>query len=218
MSGETFHIDIPKWDRYQHYKDRKRPTWIKDYCDQLDDRAYLKLKPYQRAVLQDLRRLYATSGREVPDTLTSLSRRVGYRVTRASLVALNEAGFIHFTSRGTSRHAVPQEEEKEKEKEQDLVEKTTTPVDNFPIPQFGIGGDVVDITEVPRKKTNPDNRVRRRDSTSAYTGCKWVTGANGSGGTHIYDVLGIDFPPSEWPFARPSTAEVLAELERRRVA
>ena len=46
-------IEIPNWDRFQHYRDRD-PPWIKFYTELLHDPDYLALSGDQRAILHGL--------------------------------------------------------------------------------------------------------------------------------------------------------------------
>jgi hypothetical protein len=131
--SERWRIEIPRWDDFQHYKDRTRPTWIKDYTKQIDDEAYLELSAAQRGLLHDLRLLCAMSAGDIPTSLITISRRLGYKVSSASLEALNHAGFIRLTSIGTSRPssrgAVPNrplEERREEEKDQRRTPRPST--------------------------------------------------------------------------------------------
>lgn len=53
----------------------------------------------------------------------------------------------------------------------------------------------------------------RRGGASAYTGCRHVRGEHGFG--YVRDVLGTDRPPTDWPYARPTRAEILKALKER---
>jgi len=86
-------IHISRWDDFQHYGKREAP-WIKNYTRLLSDETYRKLTLQQRGVLHGLWLEYARSHRELPDDTASISRRLGVRVSRATLEALNHAGFI----------------------------------------------------------------------------------------------------------------------------
>jgi hypothetical protein len=65
----------------------------------LHDDAYLKLTLHQRGVLHGLWLEYAAAGRQLPDSTATVSRRLGERVTRGTLDALSNAGFIAYCSR-----------------------------------------------------------------------------------------------------------------------
>ena len=93
-------ITIPNWDGpegFQHYKDRT-PRWIKNYTELLHDDAYLQLTLVQRGVLHGLWMEYASARRQIPDSTLAVSRRLGQRVTRATLDSLNHAGFIAYVA------------------------------------------------------------------------------------------------------------------------
>jgi hypothetical protein len=90
-------IVFPDWEHFEH-RDVQRyetaPPWIKLYTRELDEDAYQELSSHRRAVLLDLRRLYAAKrGRLRVDT-RSITRRLGVRVTSADIKALNHAGFL----------------------------------------------------------------------------------------------------------------------------
>jgi hypothetical protein len=112
-------IVIPNWDRFQHYRDRN-PAWIKVYTELLDDTDYLDLTETQRAVLHGLWLMYAKSHRIVPTNTSKLSRRLNLRVTKRTLNALSDAGFIEVSaSKPLARpeHLASPEGEREKEKD-----------------------------------------------------------------------------------------------------
>ena len=102
-------IHIPRWDDFQHYKDRD-PPWIKTYRSQLDNDIYLDLTFAQRGLLHDLRLLYLMTHANVTADARKLSRRLNGRVTNAQLAALNDAGLIVF---GASRPLAQRREELE---------------------------------------------------------------------------------------------------------
>lgn len=92
-------IRIRNWEKFQH-RDATRsdltPPWIKDYTRQLSDEDYLDLTFHQRGILHGLRLEYARAGRDLPDSTATLTRRLGQRVMRRDLTALNHAGFIEY--------------------------------------------------------------------------------------------------------------------------
>jgi hypothetical protein len=117
-------IVIPRWDDdekgegFQHYKDRD-PKWIKNYRNLLKKDEYRDLTFVQRGILHGLWLEYAASNREIRDSTLSLTRRLGQRVTRASLDSLNHAGFITFSASkplAPCYHDASLELEEEKEK------------------------------------------------------------------------------------------------------
>ncbi len=115
-------IVIPRWDGptgFQHYSDRD-PKWIKNYRDLLSKDEYLELTFVQRGILHGLWLEYAAANRQLRDSTLTLSRRLGGRVTRASLDALNHAGFIEYSASrplATRYQAASLEEETEREVE-----------------------------------------------------------------------------------------------------
>ncbi len=92
-NGKVEWIVIPNWEKFQHYKDRN-PAWIKNYPQLLSDEAYLSLSFHQRGVLHGIWMEYARAHRRLPDGTPTVSRRLGGRVTTATLQALEQAGFI----------------------------------------------------------------------------------------------------------------------------
>lgn len=125
-------IIIPRWDSpdgFQHYKDRD-PKWIKVYTRLLDDDAYLSLTATQRAVLHGLWLMYAKSAGRVPEDTSKLSRRLGLRVTKQTLDALNHAGFIEF-SLAESAQVVSLEQKREEKKELGLLPSSQSLLGEF---------------------------------------------------------------------------------------
>jgi hypothetical protein len=104
-------IIVPKWDRFQHYGDR-RPTWIKVYARLLQDPNYLSLSMAEKGLLTIIWLSYSQQNCEL--SLADLVQICGKRVSKVALVSLNHAGFIHFSA---SKPLAPNKEvEKEKEK------------------------------------------------------------------------------------------------------
>lgn len=156
------YIHIERWDDFQHYKDRDAPGWIKDYTRQLSDFRYLELTPYQRALLHDLRLAYARARRELLDSTTILSREVGYRVTRASLERLKQAGFIRFSSRGgvQKRTATtsPDEDEEKTREESPMKGGSPPQVPAFNTPR----PETLEAAHMLADSVRADNLARRR--------------------------------------------------------
>lgn len=112
-------IEIPEWRRFQHYRDRN-PNWIKNYPELLSKDEYLALSFHARGVLHGLWMEYARSNgqlrggtvadsrqlrdgivaapRQLRGSFSAISRQLGGRVTAATLVSLNHAGFIRFSA------------------------------------------------------------------------------------------------------------------------
>ena len=65
--AEYKYLSIRNWTKFQSGKYAgKSLSWLKDYSNQLDDLQYSKLTFFQRAVLQEFRRLRARLGCNVP--------------------------------------------------------------------------------------------------------------------------------------------------------
>lgn len=94
-------IWIAKWDEFQHYKPEphKPPAWIKDYTKQLRDDRYLALTDRQRALLRDLRDVFAVTFGRVPRDTRAVSRHRHSQTLNSDIDALNHAGFIDIISR-----------------------------------------------------------------------------------------------------------------------
>src|SRR5262245_17868652 len=90
-------IVIVGWEKFQHYGDRN-PPWIKNYKDLLHKEQYLELSWEARGVLHGLWLAYARSNRELSNNTAILSRLLGKRVLRKTLISLNHAGFIQFSA------------------------------------------------------------------------------------------------------------------------
>lgn len=86
-------IVIRHWPRYQHYADRD-PSWIKDHRSQHSSDEYLELSFHLRGLLKDLRLAYADTDGILPLQTQKLSRRLGQRVRKDHIEALNHAGFL----------------------------------------------------------------------------------------------------------------------------
>lgn len=94
---------IHNWERHQHYKHR-RPPWIKDYIEQLQNDDYLSLTLAERGLLQGLRLHYADI-QHTPNlrrgfalTTSRLTSILAVRVTNVQLASLNHAGFVDFSA------------------------------------------------------------------------------------------------------------------------
>lgn len=90
-------IVIPKWDEFQHYKNRD-PSWIKLHRSLASDPAWIGLSGHDRAVLVGLWLEYASSNCQVRLDTRSITRRLALRVTTATIERLNHAGFIEVSA------------------------------------------------------------------------------------------------------------------------
>lgn len=123
-------IVIPDWHTFQHYRDRT-PIWIKNYTELMSDDGYLGLTLHQRGVLHGLWMEYARARRQIPDSTSTVSRRLGERVTRATLNALKDAGFIDFSDSKPlaepEQNASPEKSRSRKESPYPLTDETPKP-------------------------------------------------------------------------------------------
>jgi hypothetical protein len=53
-------------------------------------------------------------------------------------------------------------------------------------------------------------RLIEEDPVRRYTGCRLTVGSHGHG--YVFDPLGMDMPPPDWPHPRPTRAEIKAAL------
>lgn len=134
-------ISVRNWRRFQHYDPTKRvPPWIKNNTDLMANDSYLSLTEHRALMLHRLWLEYASSRCELSDDTLRLSRRLGMKVTRADLEALNRAGWIDIVAskaladgyQDASARAHDVEVETEKEKEPRPLRVPTTPPPNQP--------------------------------------------------------------------------------------
>lgn len=94
-------IIMRNWGKFQHSdvsRTESAPIWIRNYTRLLHSEDYLSLTWQQRGVLHGLWLEYAASDGQLPDNTATISRRLGDRVLRATLDALNHAGYIEFSA------------------------------------------------------------------------------------------------------------------------
>ena len=123
MAGERW-IVIRNWDRFQHYGAMRTPPWIRVYTELLHNEDYLGLSATQRATLHGLWLEYAMSRGNIPESTPKLSRKFRVRVTKRTLEALNQAGFIEFVASKPLALDLSRGEESRKE-------TPISPVDNY---------------------------------------------------------------------------------------
>jgi hypothetical protein len=134
MADERW-IHIRNWERFQHYKDRQ-PSWIKVYCELLDDPNFGRLTHTERSTLLGLWLLYARSRRAIVLDTLWLTRRLGVKVTRNTLESLNHAGYITISAskvlaeRYPSRARTDLDLRREEERSTYVEPSTSRPVEN----------------------------------------------------------------------------------------
>lgn len=88
-------IDVPSWDRFQHYSDRQ-PPWIKLYLELLDKPEWLTLTPTAKSLLVTIWLLRARLKGPVEVVILRLYTPIESRTRHftVALKQLNGAGFI----------------------------------------------------------------------------------------------------------------------------
>jgi hypothetical protein len=184
------YIVIPNWDRFQHYKGQERPAWIKVYTHLLHDDAYLGLTMAQKLTLHGLWLVYAESGCRVRLSTASLQRQLGHRVTSETLNSLKHAGFVDFALEPLYSNSSPRREEKNK--------KVSTSLS---------------VSQYDEQRESSERGNGWVENLSAYTGCRYVRGEVAL--SAVYDPLGTERPPFDWPHERPKRAEIKKALEEQ---
>jgi hypothetical protein len=192
------YIVIPNWDTFQHYSNRD-PVWIKVYTRLCSDEGFRELTFHQRGVLISLWIEYARSGRQLRDNTATLTRQLGHRVLRRDIEALTYAGFITFSASAP----LAQRREEKKRKEPPSIPPTH---DRVREPTEA---------EIVRARENRESNGYV-EGLKDYTGCKIVRGEVGI--SHVYDPLGTEPKPVDWPYSTPTRQEILEALARRRAA
>lgn len=118
MSG---FIAIRNWRKFQHYDPAKRrPLWIKNYTELLDDENYLKLSSRQRGILHAIWLAAASTRSVLGSSPARLGRIIGDpTVRRRDITSLSHAGYIRiFASKELAERYQDASPEVEKEKEE----------------------------------------------------------------------------------------------------
>src|SRR5579862_3591600 len=68
------YLAIKNWAKYQSSLKQPTMSWIKDYSDQTVDTEYARLTIFQRAVLQECRRLRGRLGANIPNDAAFIGR------------------------------------------------------------------------------------------------------------------------------------------------
>lgn len=143
MSEKKWWIVIPNWDRFQHYSNRT-PTWIKLYTELAHNDDWRDLTWHQRGVLCGIWLEYAAARGQLGASTTSLTRRLGGRVTMQTLKALSDAGFIDIVAskplalryQDASPSALAREEQKRESPKLDLSSAKSTTTRGAPAPDL----------------------------------------------------------------------------------
>jgi hypothetical protein len=129
-------IWVNRWPEFQHYKpDPERgPAWIKTHTAQLSDDRYLKLTDRQRALLHDLRMLFATFRGRLAYDRAMIARQRNLQTRDEDLNTLIQAGLLVILSRASLDHALEQfysnsrAEKKKRREELDIEPNPPQPV------------------------------------------------------------------------------------------
>lgn len=156
MTTGDMYVWITRWDEFQHYKpERDRaPAWIKDYTKQMNDDRYLRLTDRQRALLRDLRDVFAVTFARLPRDTRVISRHRHRQTFRSDLDALEQAGLIEqisretlerrleklYTSRAPARSKEKEEEEREPPKGRTLSQDHVRPEPHYNSPAPSLNG------------------------------------------------------------------------------
>jgi hypothetical protein len=67
-----------------------------------------------------------------------------------------------------------------------------------------------EVRNTPQPPNGGPVKISKKD-LCRFTGSRWTRGSHG--GTYVYDPLGTETPPRDWPHERPSREEIVAALE-----
>jgi hypothetical protein len=76
--------------------------------------------------------------------------------------------------------------------------------------------ELQDLGDVPSRRRGQSGSRRGEgwvENLSAYTGCRYVRGEHAA--SAVYDPLGTEQPPRDWPHPRPTRAEIVEALRKR---
>jgi len=100
--SDDLYIWVNRWDEFQTYHEKRGkkwvPPWIKTYPRQLDDDRYYNLTDAQKLLIHELRLVFSSASLRVPFDTSWLCRRLGRKVRKDSIEALNRAGLITICS------------------------------------------------------------------------------------------------------------------------
>ena len=205
------YIDIPNWDRFQHKdvwrKSGGRPPWIKAYTNLLHDDGWLQLAQAERGILLGLWLMYASAGKSVAESVANrylVGSESDQRYWKRRLDSLNRAGFIEFLSQPISAPVAPRVEER---REENSLKDQRTPSE----PKAGT--EWARQREKELEQERPERGSGWVDNLSSYTGCRIVRGEVGI--SHVYDPLGTEPKPADWPYPTPTRSEIAQALLER---
>jgi hypothetical protein len=115
---------VPKWGRFQHYKDR-HPTWIKVYARLLQDPNYLGLSLASRGLLLGIWLAYSQESGQL--SVKNLGKILGTSISKVSLISLNHAGFLLWSASKPLAAKTEIEKEREETEVLETVENQRRP-------------------------------------------------------------------------------------------
>ena len=158
--SDDLYIWVNRWDEFQTYQEKRGkkwvPPWIKTYPRQLDDERYYKLTDAQKLLLHELRLVFSSASLWVPFDTSWLCRKLGRKVRKDSIEALNHAGLITICSRTVLERfqdAFWNGSTLEVELEEELTHSpptTTTPSDDIDFQAADNGGAWSTELDIPR--------------------------------------------------------------------
>jgi hypothetical protein len=203
------YIAICNWDKFQHKdlwrKSNGRPPWIKAYTNLLHNDDWLELPQAQRGLLLGLWLMYASAGRAVSESGAKrllVSSESDARYWRVRITSLSDAGFIQFVAQPIRAPVAPRSREEVEEDPPSIpptVERVRQPTE----------------AEIVRAREERESNGYV-EGLKDYTGCKIVRGEVGI--SHVYDPLGTEPKPVDWPYPTPTRQEILEAIARRRAA
>src|SRR5581483_8649309 len=100
MKGRQAHIVVPGWHDFTHRDARRSfpPPWLKVATRLHGEDPYCSLTLSERGLLLGIWIEYGLNAGNLPADTRRLARRLGCRVTRKALAALEGAGYIEITS------------------------------------------------------------------------------------------------------------------------
>jgi hypothetical protein len=161
----------------------REPNWIKVYTELNHRDDWRELTYAARGLLVSLWVEYASARGVI--RARDVHARCGQRVTQRTWDLLLEAGWIEVSASKPLALTRARALAREKREERD--------------------------TPLPPSENRGGNRKISGKELARYTGCRLVRGSHGA--SHVYDVLGTDKPPNDWPHEPPSRREVETALE-----
>jgi hypothetical protein len=99
MSRPETQLHVVEWDKYHHYKGKKKPPWIKLYRELLGRYRFQKLSERDRFVLVGFFLLAAETDNAIPEDVQWIKGKLG--ITRCPPIEkLIDAGYLERSRNG----------------------------------------------------------------------------------------------------------------------